>query len=111
MKKLTLEQISDSFILSCKRFPISIFFLLWFTVSLIYSGLGKSSDAQFFNIFYSQSGKFFKFIFFECFLEFFGQISRVGLASARKPLRITPSRFCLKTTVDRGLVNDNVEWL
>ena len=55
MKKLTLEQISDSFILSCKRFPISIFFLLWFTVSLIYSGLGKSSDAQFFNIFYSGS--------------------------------------------------------
>lgn len=55
MKKLTFEQIIDSFILSCKRFPISIFFLLWFTVSLIYSGLGKSSDAQFFNIFYSGS--------------------------------------------------------
>ena len=55
MKKLTLEQISDSFILSCKRFPISIFFLLWLAVSLIYFGSGDYSDAKFFNIFYPAS--------------------------------------------------------
>ncbi|BCS86182.1 DUF4153 domain-containing protein [Prevotella herbatica] len=55
MEKLTLEKLKDNFILSCKRFPISIFFLLWFTVTLIYFGLGKSRDAQFFNVFYSGS--------------------------------------------------------
>lgn len=55
MKKLTLEQITDSFMLSCKRFPISILFLLWFTISLVYLGLSKSNDALFFNIFYSGS--------------------------------------------------------
>lgn len=55
MKKLTLEQISDSFILSCRRFPICIFFLLWLAVSLIYFGFGDYSDAKFFNIFYPAS--------------------------------------------------------
>lgn len=55
MEKLTLEKLKGNFILSCKRFPISIFFLLWLTVSLIYYGFDKSSDAQFFNIFYSGS--------------------------------------------------------
>ena len=55
MKKLTLEQLKDNFILSCKRFPISILFLLWLTVSLIYFRLDGGGDVRFFNIFYPAS--------------------------------------------------------
>ena len=55
MKKLTLEQLKGNFILSCKRFPISILFLLWLTVSLIYFRLDGGGDVRFFNIFYPAS--------------------------------------------------------